>query len=37
VGLALLLLGVAIAGLVSSFVATRAALSGNVLAALRAE
>jgi hypothetical protein len=37
VGLALLLLGVAVAGLVSSFVATRAALSGNVLAALRAE
>ena len=36
-GLGLLLLGVAVAGLVSSFAATRAALSGQVLAALRAE
>ena len=37
VGLAALLLGVALAGLVSSFAATRAALGGNMLAALRAE
>ncbi len=36
-GLALLLLGVAVAGLISSFIATRAALGGNILAALRAE
>ncbi|HEX6975723.1 MAG TPA: ABC transporter permease [Vicinamibacterales bacterium] len=37
VGLALLLIGVALAGVVSSFVATRAALGGSVLEALRAE
>lgn len=37
VGLALLLLGVAVAGIVSSFAAARAALSGSVLEALRAE
>lgn len=36
-GLALLLLGVAVAGVVSSFAATRAALGGNVLGALRGE
>jgi len=36
-GLAALLLGVVLAGLVSSFVATRAALSGNMLEAFRAE
>ncbi len=36
-GLALLLLSVAVAGLISSFIATRAALGGNLLAALRAE
>ena len=36
-GLLLLLVAVAIAGLVSSVVATRAALSGNMLEALRAE
>ena len=36
-GLAALLAGVAVAGIVSSFVATRAALGGNLLAALRAE
>ncbi len=36
-GLAFLLLGVAAAGLISSFAATRAALAGSVLAALRAE
>jgi putative ABC transport system permease protein len=36
-GLVLLLLAVAAAGLLSSFVATRAALGGNLLEALRAE
>ncbi len=36
-GVALLLGGVALAGLVSSVIATRAALRGNMLAALRAE
>jgi hypothetical protein len=36
-GVALLLAGVAAAGLVSSVIATRAALRGNMLAALRAE
>jgi hypothetical protein len=37
IGLAVLLAGVLVAGLVSSWIATRAALRGNVLAALRAE
>ena len=36
-GLALLLLAVVVVGLLSSMVATRAALSGRVLEALRAE
>ena len=36
-GLVLLLAAVAVAGLVSSVVATRAALRGNMLEALRAE
>ncbi len=36
-GLALLLAGVALAGMVASLVATRAALRGNMLAALRAD
>ena len=37
IGLALLLAGVAVAGLLASLVATRAAIRGNMLAALRAE
>jgi ABC-type antimicrobial peptide transport system permease subunit len=36
-GVALLLSGVAVAGILSSVIATRAALRGNLLAALRAE
>ena len=37
VGLALLLIAVVISGLLSSFIATRAALRGRMLDALRAE